>query len=146
MTRKVTLVCGPPCAGKTTWIAAHAQPGDTVLDIDVLAKLCGSDRGHNHDGKFYRAAQVEFDALCDVVKASDRPAWVIRSAPEAAKRRAWADRCGATRTVVLLPPRGVLYARALDRDNNAPGHAVDTCTAITRWFRRYQPHRDDVLI
>ena len=147
MTRHVTVVCGPPCAGKTTWVAEHAQPGDTVLDIDTIAKLRGSDREHQHEGRFYRLAQTEFDALCDRIAADPtRSAWVIRSAPEPAKRRALADRCGATRVVVLLPGRGELHARALARDDTEPGTAMDTMRAITRWYRRYKPDRGDQLI
>lgn len=146
MTRQVTLVCGPPCSGKTTWVADHATPGDTILDIDVLAKLCGSSREHGHEGRHYRAAQTEYDALCEVVLASPATAWVIRGAPEPEKRRKVADACGATRTVVLLPSRDILHARALQRDDSEPDTAGDTMRAITRWHRRYKPDRGDVLI
>lgn len=143
MTRQVTVVCGPPCAGKTTWVAEHAQPGDTVLDIDVLAKLCGSGRDHGHEGRHYRAAQDEYDQLCQVVSASNTNAWVIRGAPEPAARKKLADAVGATRVVVLLPPRGVLLARALERDGQIDGTATDTMRAITKWHRRYKPGPGD---
>lgn len=146
MKHRVTLVCGPPCAGKSTWVAEHAAPGDTVLDIDTLAKLNGSDRDHGHEGRYYRAAQVEYDALCEVVKTGDMTAWVLRGAPEPGARRKLADTCGATKTIVLLPPRDVLYIRALERDAKATGAAVDTCKAISNWFRRYEATPSDVLI
>lgn len=144
MKHRVTLVCGPPCAGKTTYVAEQAKPGDTVLDIDVLAKLNGSPRDHGHEGRYYRAAQVEYQALCEVVRTSTVAAWVIRGAPEPAARQQLAEACGATRIVVLLPPRDVLYARALERDQDSA--AVDTMKAITNWHRRYKPARGDVLI
>lgn len=144
MKHRVTLVCGPPCAGKTTYVAEQANPGDTVLDIDVLAKLNGSPRDHGHEGRYYRAAQVEYQALCALVRTSTVPAWVIRGAPEPAARQKLAEACGATRTVVLLPPRDVLYARALERDQDSA--AADTMKAITNWHRRYKPARGDVLI
>lgn len=143
MTRQVTLVCGPPCSGKTTWVAEWAMPGDTVLDVDVLAKLCGSDRDHGHEGKFYRAAQNEYDQLCEIVRTSDRSAWVIRGAPEPAARKKLAEAVGATRTVVLIPARGVLLARALERDGQVDGTATDTMRAITKWHRRYKPAPGD---
>ena len=146
MTRRVTLVCGPPCAGKTTYVADRAMPGDTVLDIDVLARLNGSDRDHGHEGRYYRAAQTEYEALCAVVKTSDATAWVIRGAPEPEARQKLADACGATRIIVLLPPRGVLYDRALERDAKVTCSAVDTMRAITKWFRRYTPDPADVLV
>jgi 5-methylcytosine-specific restriction protein A len=151
VTRQVTLVCGPPCAGKTVWVADQVAASDvefhTVLDIDVLAKLCGSSREHGHEGKYYRAAQREFDALCEVVR--NRPvgtAWVIRGAPEATARAKLADAVNATRTVILMPTRDTLFERALARDTHINGSAVDTMRAITRWFQRYQPARGDELI
>lgn len=146
MTRDVAIVCGPPCAGKSTWVAQHAGPNDTVLDVDVLAKLCGSDRNHGHEGRFYGKANTEFWALCEQVRTSTVTAWVIRGAPEPERRRKLAEACGATRTIVLLPPRDVLYARALERDAAVSGTAVDTMRAITNWFNRYKPTRGDVLL
>jgi hypothetical protein len=55
-----------------------------------------------------------------------------------------ADACGATRTVVLLPPQDVLYTRALERDQD--NAAADTIKAITKWQRRYKPASGDVVI
>lgn len=37
----IVQVSGPPCAGKSTWIQQHAQPGDTILDDILLAHLAG---------------------------------------------------------------------------------------------------------
>jgi predicted kinase len=36
--RQVTLVYGPPCAGKSTFVQERALPGDVVLDFDVIAR------------------------------------------------------------------------------------------------------------
>lgn len=146
MTRQVTIVCGPPCAGKTTWVASHAAASDTILDVDTLAKLCGSDRDHGHEGRYYRDAQTEFWALCETVRISNVTAWVIRGAPDPQARKKLAKACGATRTIVLLPPRDVLHMRALERDTGVSGTAVDTMRAITKWHNRYKPARGDVLL
>ena len=34
----VVVVVGPPAAGKTTYVAEHAEPGDIVIDQDALAR------------------------------------------------------------------------------------------------------------
>lgn len=33
----ITVVTGPPCGGKSTFIRSQAQPGDIVVDMDRLA-------------------------------------------------------------------------------------------------------------
>lgn len=33
----VTVVCGPPGSGKTTYVAQHAEASDLVIDVDVIA-------------------------------------------------------------------------------------------------------------
>lgn len=43
----ITLVYGPPGAGKTTYVRERAKPGDLVVDYDAIAEALGSpDRQH----------------------------------------------------------------------------------------------------
>ncbi|MFC3238240.1 HNH endonuclease, partial [Streptomyces nitrosporeus] len=44
----VTLVCGPPCSGKTTYVRDRAQGGDLVVDWDALAQALGSPHPWDH--------------------------------------------------------------------------------------------------
>lgn len=37
----VTIVCGPPNSGKTTWVAEHKGPNDLVWDFDAIAEAMG---------------------------------------------------------------------------------------------------------
>lgn len=48
MRTRLTLVMGPPCSGKSTYVAAHKAPGDLVIDFDALASALGSDDTHAH--------------------------------------------------------------------------------------------------
>lgn len=34
----VVVVCGPPAAGKSTWVIKHAKPGDVMIDMDRIAR------------------------------------------------------------------------------------------------------------
>ncbi len=45
----LTIVTGPPAAGKSTWVAQHAKAGDIVIDYDRLANALtvGADT-HDH--------------------------------------------------------------------------------------------------
>lgn len=137
MGRSVTLVCGPPCGGKSTYVVEHAAPGDLVLCVDTLAQVEGSLVSHNHTGSHYGRAEKRFLALCAEVRATaEVTAWVVRCAPEPHMRRDLTKQVGATRSIVLLPNIQVAAARALERD---PGSYQATWTAIRSWYQRFRP-------
>ena len=52
----VTLVCGPPASGKSTWVQNHSKLGDVVVDFDVIRKKVGGAKW-SQDG----AAQEELE-------------------------------------------------------------------------------------
>jgi hypothetical protein len=35
---QVTVLIGPPAAGKSTYARTHAQPDDIVIDLDAIAR------------------------------------------------------------------------------------------------------------
>jgi predicted kinase len=43
------VIHGAPCAGKSTYIREHAQPGDIVIDFDRMAQAFGSPDTHDHN-------------------------------------------------------------------------------------------------
>lgn len=104
MASEVILVAGPPCAGKTTWCQppprGHGQPGDLVLDRDVMGS------------RAYARALKEL------------PTWpgralVIACLPGVERRAAYAAQFGATDVVLLAPPTRVLMQRARQRPDPA---------------------------
>ncbi len=143
MPRQVTLVCGPPCGGKTHYVTDHAQPGDLIACIDQLAQQAGSPTAHNHTGSHYGNAEKQYWVLCHrIAAASSGTAWVIRCIPECDDRATFARALKATHTVVLLPTRAVAHQRALHRDPNP----LATIRAIDSWYNRYQPSRLDTVV
>ena len=44
----LTVVTGPPCSGKSTYVRTHSVPGDIVIDFDTLAQAFGSSTSHDH--------------------------------------------------------------------------------------------------
>lgn len=137
MTRRVTLICGPPCAGKSTLVTQLAQEGDLVLCVDSLAQAEGSTVEHNHTGHFFGVAQKRFAELCRQVRDDpEAQAWVVRCAPEPYARRELAELVGATCSVVLLPNVQVVARRARERDL---GTFPATHKAIRSWYQRFRP-------
>jgi len=45
----ITVVTGPPCGGKSTYIDTHARQGDIIIDMDRLALALIKGDVANHD-------------------------------------------------------------------------------------------------
>lgn len=143
MPRQVTLVCGPPCSGKSTFVTEHAQEGDLVLCVDEFAQAEGSPVAHNHTGHYFGLGQKRFQEACRQVRqVPDAKAWVVRCAPEPKTRRDLAVVVGATKCVVLLPPIHLVGQRAKARDDAYEA----TWAAIRSWYSRYRPAYFDTVI
>lgn len=124
----ITVVTGPPCSGKTTYVREHASPGDVVVDLDALAQALGSPDPHNHPPAVLHLAQLARGYLIRAVmgyKAS--PVWIIDTmiTPEHLARYVQA---GAT-IVSLDVDREVLHQRARDQ-----GRPPDVHHAIDLWL------------
>ena len=134
---RVTAVCGPPCAGKTTYVRDQARPGELVVDLDALYVALG-DQPYAQSAAIRPLALDARDAILHRLESGRHElsgAWVIASAPSSHDRDRY-HRLGYT-VVVLLPPRSVCEERARAE---RPGPWLD---AIDRWFGSYTPHPAD---
>jgi len=126
------LVCGPPCAGKSTRVRQAAAPGDVVVDLDEIAhRLDPSVDRHDHGSVVRGLARHERDALERAVgRMTDGTAWVIRAGGggESARGRL-ARKVKATEVEVLDPGRTEVERRA-----RADGRPDGTMEAIARWY------------
>jgi len=123
----VTLVCGPPCSGKSTYVTQHASPDALVVCWDTIAVELGSPREHAHPPRLYRAIAREYDRRIGQVRDAGE-AWIIRTLADPSERRRWARRFNAE-LVVLCPPLDVLRERAQARPDPAT-----TVRDIRRWL------------
>lgn len=140
--RHVCLIAGPPCAGKSTLVAQHLEPGDLVADFDAVARELGSPGKWMHPPAVGDAAERRMDDLVlEAASLQAGRAWVIRCAPEPELRVALARRLAANRVIVLRPPLSVLLVRARARPL-----AAETQRAIHRWLDRYEPAAGDELV
>src|SRR5690606_13751161 len=87
MSRRVVLVCGPPAAGKSTWVADHAEPGDRVVDLDQICRRLGSKDPHQHPQHILdQARRARLAEETQVARMTAGTAWVIRTMPEPERR------------------------------------------------------------
>lgn len=139
---RIILITGPPCAGKTTYAADHAEPGDLVLDLDAIARELGSTRHWHHDAAtLARAERVMRRQVLRLAATRAGRAWVIRSVPDGRARAGLARLVRADRVVVLLPRGSTLVRRARMRPE-----PLATITAINSWLDRYTISPLDTVI
>ncbi|MEU4348296.1 AAA family ATPase [Streptomyces sp. NPDC023838] len=128
------VVTGPPAAGKSSWIKAHARPSDVVIDLDLMALAMagpGADH-HRHDPTLlrivHRARQAAIHEAERHLTTTD--VYLIHTMPQA-KARARYRRLGA-RIVVVDPGEAIVRARV--RDMRDP--QMDA--VVTRWYRDHR--------
>lgn len=129
------VITGPPAAGKSTHIAAHARPGDLVIDLDRIAQALTTPGADSwaHDTVLlkvaHRARYAAIDEACAHLASVD--VWLIHSMPNP-KAMARYRRLEA-RIVVVDPGRAVVEQRV--RDMRQPA----LMAVVTRWYGRHRP-------
>jgi AAA domain-containing protein len=103
----LTIVCGPPCSGKTTYVRNSAVPGDVIIDLDqIRMSLSPGFRPwslkHQDEKLLLRAMRVRNMKLGRLCKATQGSAWFIVGAPSQAERDWWQAKLGGL--VVLMNP------------------------------------------
>lgn len=125
----LTVVVGPPCAGKSTYVRRMAHAGDVLVDYDALARVLGSDRAHEAPPNVADVAYFARHAVVTRCIEKGWPAWVIHSRPSEAQLDAYRD--AGARLVLLDPGMDECMVRC-ERDGRPPG----TAERIRDWYAR----------
>jgi hypothetical protein len=128
------VVTGPPAAGKSTWIQAHAKASDVVIDLDrITMALTGPGAPQwSQDRVHVRVAQrARYAAIDEAIKhLDDVDVYLIHTMPSP-KARARYKRLDA-RIVVVDPGEDVVRERVrMMRSDAMEG-------VVTRWYRDYR--------
>lgn len=134
---KVRLVCGPPAAGKSTYVAEHADAADIVIDLDMIARDHGYGRSRPSEivGELLADRNARLAALAD--EPADRVAWVILGAPSPSLRQWWCDHLGVKPgdLTVLVPPLEELRRRVMRDPDRKPVRWLHM-RVIEQWLAR----------
>ena len=88
----LTIVTGPPCGGKSTYIKENAKDGDIVIDMDEIARSLVKGDVSNHDYSdevraIARAARKGAVKQAVIVGQGNRlGVWIIHTDPPVADR------------------------------------------------------------
>jgi 5-methylcytosine-specific restriction enzyme A len=133
----VKLVCGPPAAGKSTYVAANAAPGDIVIDLDDIAR----EHGYGRDRPASAVAGLLYERNRRLAALADAPsgvvAWVILTAPSRSLRTWWRQKLGVKSgdMVLLLPSRDELIRR-IKADPGRKSVAALHMELVDQWLAR----------
>lgn len=142
----LTIVCGPPASGKSTYAAQHAGKGDLVIDLDVIASQMSGEPLHtwSREKWLHPALFRRNDMLGSLARPSPyRAAWFIVSEPKAEHRKFWADHLKPSVIIVIETPEAQCIANASkdkDRDQKR------TAEAIASWWSTYTRRAGDTTI
>lgn len=119
--KKVYLVHGSPCSGKSTYTASVAGPGDLILDMDAIWACisAGSAQGIHagHDDRLRQNVFRVRDCILDMIKTRFgewNNAYIIGGYPRIMERERMATIYGAE-MIHIDTPRDVCELRAQER-------------------------------
>ena len=123
-TKKVYIVHGSPCSGKTSFVAKAAGPGDIVMDMDAIWACISPEAagggGDGHTARDNRLKQNAFhvrDCILDMIRTRYgdwNNAYIIGGYPRQAERERLASIYGAE-MVHIDTPRDLCMLRAAER-------------------------------
>lgn len=137
---RVVLLCGPPCAGKTTRARELAEPGDLVVDFDEVARSLGSPVSWLHPEPYRtQAEQQVVQLLTRLPGHGPGTAYVIRSLPKP-QQRAIASRLVKAEATHVLDPGMAECVRRATVDSRRPKGTVEQ---IRSWYACYRSWSGD---
>lgn len=130
----VVLVCGPPGAGKTTYVQSVAMSGDVVIDLDAYKVRVGGKPWDTDPLVFRRAVGVRDADIRALRHATGGTCYLIVSAPTKAERREW---CVALKkvTVKVIDTDAEECIRRILSDSERLSAASGQVRAVREWWR-----------
>lgn len=132
MSRRVTLVYGPPASGKTTYVNSVRKVGDLVWDFDAVLQVTTGFSPHYREAQPHPLVMALRDSFIRwmIGNKETADAWIIESAPTRLERERRRQQLGCS-FVLLIADAEECKRRAAER---GPGWDQ----TIDQWFSRYE--------
>ena len=138
VTKKVFIVYGSPCSGKSTWVKSVATEDDLVVDLDNIWQMISINDKYIKPAALKSVVFQIRDGLYDIIKYRSgkwHNAYVITGGALLGDRERLKRRVGADDLIFIDTDMNTCIKRAADR-----GDASDEWIQyINDWFAQYQP-------
>lgn len=129
----LTIVCGAPCSGKSTYVNEHKQSNDLIIDLDIIASTMARTSLHGWNrNQWLDAALAERNSLLRGLSVNRyNHVWFIVSEASQERRDWWQHHLAAVDLVVMDTSLDECLRR-LDGSDRPPTSA----NAIRQWFEK----------
>lgn len=134
---QITLVCGPPGSGKSTYVSDHASLGDLIVDVDLLWKALAGMAWRERPFHLLHYVLAARDGVVRELQSTTRSnptAWVIGCLPKKKERMELARQLSAT--VVMLDVPKLECLRRIKGDSRKGPQAWEQL--IAEWWETYE--------
>lgn len=126
----IRIVCGPPAAGKTSYVAEHKKEGDVVVDFDAMATALGSPASHQAPRPIKEVTfAARKAAIARIFEGVDVDAWIIQSNPAKPSIERWG--AAGARFILVDPGEEQCISQAQEDDRPEP-----TIDLIRQWYHK----------
>lgn len=144
--KKVTIVCGPPAAGKSTYVNENKEDGDIVWDFDVVSQaIGGGDRTIatvDFTKKMRDAFLIELRTQVQQGRLQEN-VWIAWGLPNRGTRERLSEELNAEVVVIATPAE---QCTENEKKRRGELEAVRTERDAKRWWERYTPSPQDLVI
>lgn len=138
--KKVVVVYGSPCSGKSTWVHETASINDLIVDLDSIWECISIADRYEKPPRLKGVVFQLRDALYDIIKHRSgkwQDAYIITGGAMRGDRERLAQLVGATDFVFIDATKQECIERCMNR-----GMDDEQCNAwcgyIEDWFEKYQ--------
>lgn len=123
---RIVMLCGPPGAGKSTYVSLHRSPGDCQVDMDLIpTSYPQPERLAIRKALLLRASLSPSKGVC----------WFQTAAPRSSQRQYWRGFVPISRTMIFVPPQHEVLQRQRLRD----GPDSPLSKGVQKWYESYDP-------
>lgn len=136
--KKVYIVYGSPCSGKSTWVKDNATENDLVVDIDSIWEMISTNPRYTKPAPLKSVVFETRDKLYDIIKFRSgkwHNAYIITGGALLGERERLIQRVGADETIYIDTAYEECVKRCISRGDKAD----EWKNYVDEWFKTFQP-------